>query len=875
VEPINLGPRLASAFAAPLIRMIFHKEGAGADIVDRPVRVSSIVAFKGEKRTLSDVELKRIGEQLVDRACQSMGPNEQLPGYELAAVKNAVIYSLRALGDLDMDDVQAVRLGHQALARRLMSAYPKATAGLSRDAVHLHEGVVRNAAIHILHFFTQRSTFVARTLVEQTRMMDELLRKVDNLVLRTPSPGDGLFEERYREYIEDKHGELNIFGLDLSESPERWPLGAAYLSLQANSDSSIVSAEQVLASHQRVLLRGVAGSGKTTLLQWLATATVGSGYDEKILYLRNLVAVVLPLRTLSRGRGPLPTPDKFLEAVGCPISGIQPPGWIDRVLTAGRGLVLVDGIDEIHASDRNNVRSWVREIIRAYPQNRWMVTSRPSAVREEWLKRDGFTEVDLIAMSRDNIASFITRWHKAAGVGDSYARALQRVIWGKQDVARLATNPLMCGLICALHRERRGYLPDSRKEMYDAALSMLLSRRDRERGISTSNTPRMSEDSQIRLVQKLAYWMTRNGQAEMSREDAISLLSQIIPAMPHIAREWQAIDIYLHLLIRSGLLREPTVESVEFVHRTFQDYLGAKAAVEDRDFDFLASNAHLDQWEDVIRMAVAHARPDERARLLTSLVERGDSCKEEDQRLHLLAAACLEHATELDPAIWSLVQERATRLIPPRSVAQARALAEAGPVVLDLLPGPDQISPDEAYFSVLTTIRIGTDAALPVLVKYREVSDSRIQRELVNAWPQFNTQAYAEEILAYLSEPELFFLVSTVEELCALDMLGGRTNLELHSSFSGDEVPDLDNAKKVTKLRLIIEKDIDWSWLSRFHNISEVQILSTLPEIDLAFFAKMRSLQFIEVPHGVRVIGVDLLTRRMEVRVSQLGGEDI
>ncbi|MCE0447639.1 hypothetical protein LT493_36885 [Streptomyces tricolor] len=41
-------------------------------------------------------------------------------------------------------------------------------------------------------------------------------------------------------------------------------------------------------------------------------------------------------------------------------------------------------------------------------------------------------------------------------------------------MARLATNPLMCGLICALHRERRGYLPTGRKELYDAALTMLL-----------------------------------------------------------------------------------------------------------------------------------------------------------------------------------------------------------------------------------------------------------------------------------------------------------------------------------------------------------------------------------------------------------------
>ncbi|MFH9651105.1 hypothetical protein ACIOHR_20100 [Streptomyces anulatus] len=61
---------------------------------------------------------------------------------------------------------------------------------------------------------------------------------------------------------------------------------------------------------------------------------------------------------------------------------------------------------------------------------------------------------------------------------------------------------------------------------------------------------------------------------------------------------------------------------MDFIHRTFQDYLGAKAAVEGIDFDFLIANAHLDQWEDVIRMAVAHSRLTERTRLLTGIIRR-------------------------------------------------------------------------------------------------------------------------------------------------------------------------------------------------------------------------------------------------------------
>ncbi|MGW7315502.1 helix-turn-helix domain-containing protein [Streptomyces sp. NPDC054865] len=105
------------------------------------------------------------------------------------------------------------------------------------------------------------------------------------------SPEEGPFEHRYRRFVEHRHGQLSIVGLDLSRPDRaRWPLDAAYLSLEfATSvpggarDSGISGgsvleqrtdrAEQALAGKRRVLVRGLAGGGKTTLLQWLALAT--------------------------------------------------------------------------------------------------------------------------------------------------------------------------------------------------------------------------------------------------------------------------------------------------------------------------------------------------------------------------------------------------------------------------------------------------------------------------------------------------------------------------------------------------------------------------------------------------------------------------
>lgn len=194
------------------------------------------------------------------------------------------------------------------------------------------------------------------------------------------------------------------------------------------------------------------------------------------------------------------------------------------------------------------------------PDNLWLVTSRPSAIREEWLGSENFTELTLSSMSRDNVTVFIRRWHEAAGADHTMATALLDAIRTKQDLGRLATNPSMCALICALHRERRGFLPLGRKALYDAALSMLLERRDRERDL----TVELDEESQVELLQRLAYWMIRNGRAEMDRADAVHQLERLLPSMPYVAAQGSAEEILRYLLVRSGPLREPAVEAVDF-----------------------------------------------------------------------------------------------------------------------------------------------------------------------------------------------------------------------------------------------------------------------------------------------------------------------
>ncbi|MEU0399191.1 NACHT domain-containing protein [Streptomyces sp. NPDC006197] len=904
MEPALIGTRLTSAAISPLLKKLLVSDGPGAGLTgSSKIRLSSLVSFRGEKRTLTEKDVQKLAATLVGRS--TGGPGEApFPTDETEAVTDTLARTLLALGDLDMDDVQAVRLGHRDLARRLRTAAP-APDGLSTDSVLYLESMTEWACLHLLEFFTQRSTFVARSLVEQTRTQTELIAKVDEVIRRTPRTDsrDADFERRYLAHLAKKHGRLTIYGVDLRDAPEKWPLDVAYLSLEATGGSWLSPwmgkaepsaraaaervapegpagawmgadagsaagpfadtaaairrgdpldgrADQILARHDKVLLRGTAGSGKTTLIQWLAVSAAHGDLADDMAYLHGRIPFVLPLRSLTRHGERLPAPDRFLSAVDCPLS--PPDGWADRVLAAGRGLVLVDGIDEIPEAERDRARRWLRDLLDSYDGNRWLVTSRPTAVRDDWLAPDGFAELTLAPMSSTEVATFVRRWHRAAGPEAApYEQPLLDALRTTADVAQLATNPLMCGLICALHHGRRGFLPRGRKALYDAALSMLLSRRDRERDMGTPYGIDLGETPQIQLIQRIAYWLTLNGRTTMDRAHAQDVVREAVPAITEAAG-YDPGTVFTHLLHRSGLLREPTADTVDFVHRTFQDYLAAKALVDRWDIGVLVRHAADDQWEDVIRMAVGHARPRECAEIFDELLKAADAAPDRRTQLRVLvvAATALNHATEVAPEIRERILARTAEVIPPCGPDEARELATVGRAVLDLLPGPEGLDEEAAEDVVITATHITDDATLPYLARFADHPSLGARSQLMWGWARFTTAPYAEEIIARLDPSGLDFTLVSDDQAAEIARLGlrpERFDLRRSPSLTPDGMAVLRAALSETQMvRLPGELAPFLSHLPSDNKLSNLTLTSR-PTGGLAFLHRLAGLHTLDI----------------------------
>lgn len=626
------------------------------------------------------------------------------------------------------------------------------------------------------------------------------------------NPDDARYEEEYGEALSAEYRKTKIFGLDeLSRRDCEWDLDTAYLSLEAcprprtprrsttgpreprdywkhpeiaeEHGSGPQRIEELLATRSRVLLRGDAGAGKTTLIWWLAAHAAAGTLDDRLAELNGLVPFVVPLRTLrARGDG-FPSPGQ-LGAVSRLMIDEPPSGWASRVLEDGRALLLVDGLDEVPQDDREDAHRWLSQLLRRFPRTRCLVTVRPLAVPPDWLDSEGFEELSLLPMQDADIQAFTAAWHTAARLDESNPETLDELERGLAQqftlnpaLRDLARTPLLCAVICALHRLRQGFLPETRWELYRSALEMLLGHRDKRRKVGTPEGIVLTVEENQQLLQRIAVWLVRGGQTEFTRVQALRQLERALVGMPQVRGQGTPEQTLTHLLNRSGLLQERSDGSFQFAHRTFQDFLAAKEFIEGDQLNELLRHASEQEWHDVLLLAAGHCSRRDLPVLVKGLLAAGKAARgpvrSERTALYVLAALCAQHAAWLDETTHRRVREAIKDVLPPTSTRTRGHLARLGPYVLSLLPAPESQTPStrEQLAELISTI--GGSAAIPYARRLALTAkgSQHHQFELTRDWSQFPPEEYAREVLAHLDLESVPVYVTHEAQLASLQLL--------------------------------------------------------------------------------------------------------
>ena len=333
-------------------------------------------------------------------------------------------------------------------------------------------------------------------------------------------------------------------------------------------------------------------------------------------------------------------------------------------------------------------------------------------------------------MDRADIEALIDQWHEAArDLGDEekrdqlddYRDALKTTINAASALRNLAETPLLCAMICALHLERRKNVPDDRMELYRLAMDMMLDRREKERGAAFPEFDGLKKRAKESLLRRFAYWLMVTGRSNAERREVEKCFADCQKSLADV--DYPPEKLTQFLLERSGLLREPVKDQIDFIHRTFQEYLAAKQAIDEQHVDLLIKNAHLAEWRETIILAAGHASQIDCDKLIGGLLQRADQEPKKKHQLILLAMGCLETASNLSPDRREDTKKRVGEIMPPTTITEARAVALAGNLALPYLKAAQKTKANITRAIIVALGDIGSDQAIETLKRFHD--DSR------------------------------------------------------------------------------------------------------------------------------------------------------
>ena len=869
-------------------------------------------------------QFEEIADEVAARLDRAFGP-DRLPENEKLSALAEVVDTLTA-ADLSDSALFAADADPAVLAHRLRqgSAARVRAAGLGEAGTAFYHRVLDDCAGVLVAMVRQLPAFEPRAMAETLARLSSLSGQIAEVLARLPRTSldapagtdrDAEFERRYLDVLASELDRVELFGLSTHNYRPRLPLTVAYLSLSVSVEERPrprrgrrdellrgrpffgdadrgdlpldgVRVEAALGRGDRVFLRGEAGSGKTTLLHWLAVTAARRAFTGELAGWNGCVPFLVTLRRYTEGD--LPRPERLLdqERAADMVAGLMPDAWSHRVLESGRALLLVDGVDELAGGQRARVRDWLRRLVSAYPRARVVVTSRPTAAAARWLQAEGFAPVTLDRMSRSDVTAFVTRWHQAAAQSGTqagnlpcppeelprYQAALLRQFDANRHLRNLATNPLLAALICALNLGRHARIPQDRMGLYSAALELLLERRDAERQVPAGGDLPLDFRTRTELLAGLAWWLTENGRAEMSRDDAVRELASRLRMLP--ALDVDADAVLDHLLERSGVLREPVVGRIDFAHRTFGEYLAAREAAEHHRVGLLVNRAHRDQWHDIVVMAAGHGTARFREELLTGLLDRAEEGGRHARELRVLAATCLQTALSVPPELRGRIESTLDELVPPRRGREARSLAAGGEAVLHRLPKDlSGLSERSAAATVRVAALIDSPRSLDLLAGYATDPRERVQRELVEVWKYFDPDTYARTVLAHAPLDDGFVTITDRRLVPSLRHLRNLTALLL--DISGETLTDLDWLADVPVLAHLAFRAsgvVDLAPLRAHVDLRALSVEGGAPPRHLDVLTQLRGLVALRLYPGEPFSGLDFLRGLTNLETLRLDG---
>lgn len=397
---------------------------------------------------------------------------------------------------------------------------------------------------------------------------------------------------------------------------------------------------EAVRNHSKLMILGKPGAGKTTFLKFLAMSCIeGKAFAD-------LVPIFVTLKDFA-DRENRPSLLQFLTG--------EFGQWdveIEPILTSGKALVLLDGLDEVRAEYDDRVLREIREFERNYNESQIVVTCRIAAKQYIF---EQFTEVEVADFDEQQIATFAGNWFCNKEIkAEDFLTELKKY----RGVQELATSPLLLTLLC-LAFEESGSFPANRSELYKEGLDALLRKWDAKRGIRRDSVYKdLSVQKKEDMLSQIALTTFEKGDYFVKQRQLEDYIYDYIRNTANAKTDDEELHLDSEAVLKSiesqhGLFVERARGIYSFSHLTFHEYFAARQIVVstspsklDAALQNLVTHINDKRWREVILLSVGMAR--EADDLLLLIKRKNDSLLAEDEKLQRFLAWTDEKSRSLD-----------------------------------------------------------------------------------------------------------------------------------------------------------------------------------------------------------------------------------
>jgi len=391
----------------------------------------------------------------------------------------------------------------------------------------------------------------------------------------------------------------------------------------------------VLGKNTDLMVLGKPGSGKTTFLQRIITEC------NKTKLQPHRIPVLIKMREfVDDGRIFEYSLERYLTQQWR-LSEVE----TELVLSQGRGLILLDGLDEVTGENRRKISKKIKQFVRTYPQNQLVITCRTQSQESRF---ERFDYVEVADFNEAQVNAFAEHWFKVVCSNAEEGQAKARQFLDKlsleenKTIRELAITPILLSLTCAVF-QAQGKFYSKRSKLYEEGLELLLEKWDKSRSIERDEIYRdLCMDRKQELLSYLAVKKFEQAQYVLFEQEEIEgYIAEFLQISRRDSR------VVLHAIeAQHGLLIERSQKVWSFSHLTFQEYFVAKWYCVRTDGDELVNYITKTHWREVF-LLISGILPNADC-LLESIKSRIDKLLMGDNKLQQFLERVDEKAKSVD-----------------------------------------------------------------------------------------------------------------------------------------------------------------------------------------------------------------------------------